>query len=76
MRIAPIDIDFAGWTEVEAGHHNAWGIIDSDGGLRGWANTQIGAQRKLAAQAGEAGTAETTKIGSAEGEHAARRVRP
>lgn len=27
--IIPIDIDFAGWTEVEAGEHNAWGVVDT-----------------------------------------------
>ena len=44
MKVVPIDIDFAGWTEVEAGQHNAWGVIDDEGGLRAWASTQIGAQ--------------------------------
>ena len=33
MRVVPIDIDFAGWTEVEEGEHNAWGVIDSEGNL-------------------------------------------
>lgn len=25
--VVPIDIDFAGWSEVEAGEHNAWGVV-------------------------------------------------
>jgi hypothetical protein len=27
--VEPIDIDFAGWTVVEEGQHNEWGIIDT-----------------------------------------------
>lgn len=46
-RIAPVDIDFAGWTEVEAGEHNAWGAIDADGGLRAWALTRVRLQRLI-----------------------------
>jgi hypothetical protein len=51
-RISPIDIDFAGWCEVPEGKHNAWGVIDGEGGLRGHASTETGARRLIEANGG------------------------
>lgn len=31
----PIDIDFAGWSIVDTGEHNCWGIVDNEGFLIG-----------------------------------------
>ena len=28
--VAPIDVDFAGWSLVKAGEHNAWGVIEDN----------------------------------------------
>lgn len=44
-KVVPIDVDFAGWTEVEAGEHNAWGIVDSEGFLIGYCSIKSPADR-------------------------------
>ena len=46
--IVPIDIDFAGWSQVPEGEHNAWGVVHlHTQTLRGWYKLKAQAEEKL-----------------------------
>lgn len=46
--VVPIDIDFAGWSQVPEGQHNAWGIVHlPTTTLRKWAKLREEAEALL-----------------------------